>query len=177
MGAPASATTLDPTASRRVRAPSSVAAAPSSTSAISMTRRPAPVRHTMHEQIERGRELLADGDERQGDVAHEHHRLEPAQRVFGAVGVARGQRPFVAGVHRLQHVERFGPAALADHDAVGSHPQRVADQVAHADLARALGVGRAGLEAHDVVLRQAQLGRVLDSDDAIAGAGSHRPAR
>jgi len=36
----------------------------------------------------------------------------------------------VAGVHRLQHVERLGAAHLAHDDPVRAHPQRVAHQVA-----------------------------------------------
>ena len=48
----------------------------------------------------------------------------------GRVGVDRGQRAVVAGVHRLQHVQRLGAAALADDDPVGPHAQGVAHQVA-----------------------------------------------
>ena len=69
------------------------------------------------------------------------------------------------GVHRLQHVERFRAAHLADDDAVGAHPQRVVDQVALGDLAAALQAARAGLQAHHMRLLQLQLGGVLDSDD------------
>ena len=75
----------------------------------------------------------------------------------------------VAGVHRLQHVEGLGAAALAEDDAVGPHAQRVADQVALGDLAAALQVGRPGLQPDDMRLLQLQLGRVLDRDDALAG--------
>ena len=48
----------------------------------------------------------------------------------GRVGVHGRQRAVVAGVHRLQHVERLGAADLADDDPVGPHAQRVAHQVA-----------------------------------------------
>jgi len=41
-----------------------------------------------------------------------------------------GERAVVAGVHRLEHVERFAAAALADDDTVGAHTQGVADEVA-----------------------------------------------
>ena len=74
----------------------------------------------------------------------------------------------MAGVHRLQHVEGFGAAHLADDDAVRPHAQRVAHQVALVDLARALDVGRPRFQLDDVRLLQLQLGRVLDGDDAFA---------
>ena len=58
------------------------------------------------------------------------------------VGVHGGQRPVVAGVHRLEHVQALLATALTDDDAVGSHAQRVAHQVADADRTLALDVGR-----------------------------------
>src|SRR3972149_6661139 len=58
-------------------------------------------------------------------------------------------------------------ATLADDDPVGSHVEGVAEEVSDRDLARALGVGRAGLEGHDVLLAELELGRVLDRDDPL----------
>jgi hypothetical protein len=90
------------------------------------------------------------------------------QRVARRVGVHGRQRPVVAGVHRLEHVERFLAADLADDDAVGPHAQRVDDELALADRALALDVGRPRLEPRDVLLVELQLGGVLDRDDALA---------
>ena len=53
-----------------------------------------------------------------------------AQGVARRVGVQRGHRALVAGVHGLEHVQRLGAAALADDDPFGPHTQGVADQVA-----------------------------------------------
>ena len=92
-------------------------------------------------------------------------RRERASR--GAIGVDRGQRTVVTGIHRLEHVERFAAAALTDDDAIGPHTQRVADQVADADFAGALNVRRARFEPDDVVLVERKLGRVFDGDDAV----------
>ena len=69
------------------------------------------------------------------------------RRVARVVGVHRGHRAFVTGVHGLQHVERLGAAALTDDDAVGPHTQGVLDQVADADLAGALPRWTAGPRA------------------------------
>ena len=74
----------------------------------------------------------------------------------------------MAGVHGLEHVEGLAATALTDDDAVGAHAQRVAHQVADGDLAPALDVLRAGLEADDVALVERELDRVLDGDDALA---------
>ena len=62
----------------------------------------------------------------------------------GAVGVDRGDRAVVAGVHGLEHVEGLAGTALADDDAVGPHAEGVLDEVADGDLALALDVRRAG---------------------------------
>ena len=78
------------------------------------------------------------------------------------------ERALVAGVERLQHVDGLGAADLADDDPVRPHAQRVAHEVADRDLALALDVGRARLERDHVRLLQAQLGVVLDGDDALA---------
>ena len=112
-------------------------------------------------------DLLADRLDRQLDAGHQHEHLEPVQRVARRVRVDGRQRAVVAGVHRLEHVERLGAADLADDDPVGPHAERVADQVADADLALALDVRRARLERDDVPLLQLQLGRVLDRDDPL----------
>ena len=80
----------------------------------------------------------------------------------------RRERAVVAGVHRLEHVERLGAANLADDDPVGPHAQAVPDEVADRHLALALDVRRAGLQPEHMPLMQAELGRVLDRDDPVA---------
>src|SRR5207253_959388 len=82
---------------------------------------------------------------RQVHPRHQHHGLDPGQGVPGRVGVDGGDRSVVAGVHGLEHVESLAAPALPHHDPVGPHPQRVADQVADADLALALDVRGTGL--------------------------------
>ena len=80
----------------------------------------------MHDQVDRADDLLADGAHRQLERPHLHHVLDAGQRIARGVGVDRAHRAVMAGVHRLQHVERFRPAHLADDDAIGPHAQRVA---------------------------------------------------
>jgi hypothetical protein len=63
-----------------------------------------------------------------------------------------GHGAVVAGVHGLEHVQRFTAAALADDDAVGPHAETVLHEVSLGDFALAFDVGGAGFEADDVRL-------------------------
>ena len=96
------------------------------------------------------------------------------KRVARRVGVDRGHRAVVAGVHRLQHVERLAGANLADDDPVGPHAQRVLDQVALGDLALALDVRRPRFQPDDMLLLQLELGRILDRHDPLAVVDERR---
>ena len=115
-----------------------------------------------------GGDLLTHRLGGQGRGRHADQVLQAGERFARPVGVDGTQRAVVAGVHRLQHVQRLGAADLTKDDAVGSHTQRVLDEIAHGDLALAFEVGRARLQAHDMRLLQLQLGRVLDGTDAFA---------
>ena len=77
----------------------------------------------MHDELQRGGDLLADDELGQVAVTHEHHRLESGERRAHGVRVDGRHRAVMAGVHGLQHLERLAAAALADDDAVGTHTQ------------------------------------------------------
>ena len=98
------------------------------------------------------------------------------ERVPGAVRVNRRQAAVVAGVHRLQHVERLIATHLAHDDAVGAHTKRVDHEVALADRALALDVRWPRLESDNMTLTHHELGGVLDGDHALESrdeAGEH----
>ena len=97
--------------------------------------------------------------------AHQDHVFDPGERVARGVGVHGGHRAVVAGVHRLEHVEGFGAANLANDDPVRTHPQRVAHERALIDLPAPLDIRRPRFERDDVILLELQFGRVLDGDD------------
>ena len=118
--------------------------------------------HEVDDDVERRGDLLPDRTEREVEAGHQRHRLEPGERVTRRVRVDGRDRALVTGVHRLEHVERLGAADLADDDAVGSHAQRVAHEVADRDLAATLDVRRAGLEREHVLLAELELLGVLD---------------
>ena len=73
----------------------------------------------------------------------------------------------MAGVHRLQHVQRLGAADLSDQDPVRAHPEAVAEKLPDRQLPLALDVGRAVLESDYVGVVDLQLGGVFDCDDAL----------
>src|SRR5579859_3411667 len=121
----------------------------------------------LHDQIYRPDDLGQDRARRQYHVPHLHHVLDPRQGVPRGVRMNRGHAPVMPGVHRLQHVERFGTADLAQDDAIRSHPQCVANQVALCHLAATLQAGDPGLQSHHMRLLQLQLGCVLNGDNAL----------
>src|SRR4051794_28702832 len=75
----------------------------------------------MNDQVDRGRDLLSYGAERQVYAGHQHHRLESGEHVSRGICVASRHRSVMAGVHSLEHVERLATTALADDDAIGAH--------------------------------------------------------
>lgn len=123
----------------------------------------------LHDYADGRTDLVARALGGQIQPGHADHVFEPCQRIARAIGMHRRQRALVTGIHRLQHVERFGAAHFAENDAVRAHAQRIAYQRALCDLALALDIGRARLEAQHMLLTQLQLGRVLDRDDALVG--------
>ena len=121
----------------------------------------------MDDELDGTRHLLANGAHRQVHARHEAHRLETREHVARRVRVNGRDRPVVAGVHGLEHVEGFARPDLADDDALRAHTQSVAHQVANRHLTTAFDVGRPVFHTHNVWLQQPQLGRVLDRDDAL----------
>jgi hypothetical protein len=116
-----------------------------------------------------GADLIANGAHRQIHAGHEGERFQPGDRFRGGVGVGGCERAVVAGVHRLEHVERLAAAALPHDDAVRTHAQRVPDQITDGVLAAPLEVCGACLQGNDVRLLELQLGCVFDGDDAFFG--------
>ena len=131
----------------------------------------------LHDEVEGRGQLIPHRGQRQVEAGREHHHLEPAEGVDRRVGMAGRQRALVARVHGPEHVEGLGPTDLADNDAVGAHAQRVPHEVADAGGADAVGGGRPGLEPHDVVVVEPELGGVLDRDDPLVGGEGGRRAR
>ena len=122
----------------------------------------------LHDDVDGRGHLFTDRPHRQVKARHQGQCLESTEGVTRGVGVHRGERAIVARVHRLQHVQGLAGAALAYHDAVRTHTERVLHQVSNRDGAAALDVGRSSLHAEHMVLMQLQFFGVLDGHDAFA---------
>src|SRR5215216_541816 len=118
-------------------------------------------------QVQGRGDLLPDRSDPEVHPGHQHHRLHTGQGVARGVRVDGRDRPVVAGVHGLHHVQRLAATDLPDHDPVRAHAQGVPDQVADRDLAAALDVRRSVFQAHHVWLLEPELRRVLDREDAL----------
>src|SRR5438034_1906548 len=121
------------------------------------------VLHPLHidDKVDGRHDLLAYRTKWQIRTRHQHHRLDPGQGVAGSVRVDRRERSVVARIHRLEHVERLGTTALADDDAIRTHPECVAEEVEERDLAVTFDVGRAGLDCEDRHLLQSELRAIV----------------
>ena len=123
----------------------------------------------LHHQLDGARHHAYQLVASQPLAGHHRQRRQSVQRVARRVAVDGRQRSVVAGVHRHQHVERLGATHLADDDAGGPHAQRIADQIADADLACTLDVLAAGLQCD--AIRQAaiqlELGDLLHRHHAL----------
>ncbi|MNP62635.1 hypothetical protein D3C76_1579340 [compost metagenome] len=76
----------------------------------------------------------------------------------------------MAGIHRLQHVQRLRPPDLADDDPVGPHAQGGADQLTDGDFAFPFRIRVPGFERHQIGYRDdLQLSRILDRDHPLIG--------
>ncbi len=98
---------------------------------------------------------------------------DAVEHFHAGVGVDGRQGAVVALGHRVEHGDDLVAEHLADDHAAGVHPQGSADQLGHADLALALGVGQALLEGDDVRVQlgelvEAELQGSLDGDEALA---------
>src|SRR5437588_6279498 len=134
--------------------------------------------HMVQDQVDRTADLSANGIQREVDCCRQDHGLEPSQRVLGRVGMDGGHASVMAGIHRLQDLQRLRPTCLADEDPIGPQAKAVSKQLSNVQLAAALDVRRPVLEAHHVRVLELELGRVLDRHDGTIAWPSEacRPA-
>src|ERR1043166_3420146 len=109
-------------------------------------------------EIDRGGNLLAHRAIGKPHARHLNHRFQAGQRVTWGVCVDSRQTAILAGVHRVQHVDCLAATNLAEHNAIGTHAQRVANQISLRYFTFALDVWWSGLETDDVWLLQLQFG-------------------
>ncbi len=93
---------------------------------------------------------------------------KPGQSVARGVCVDGCERAIMAGVHRLQHVDRFFAADLAEDDPIRTHTEGVDYQLPLPHGALAFNVWRARFQPDDVLLAQLQFRRIFNRDNAFA---------
>src|SRR5699024_8994443 len=75
----------------------------------------------VHDRVDGVVDLVADRVVGHVPLTHGGKGLQPVDGVVGGVGVHGHQRPVVAGVHGLEHVDGLRTTHLTDDDAVGPH--------------------------------------------------------
>ena len=130
----------------------------------------------LHDDLDGRGNLLPHGLLGQVHVAHRDHRFDTREGVARRVGVNRGERTVVAGVHGLQHVERLFAAHLADDDAVGAHTEGVDRRAAAGGWRPFPRCSAAASPAGPRAPVQLQLRGVLDRRDAVAVGDEARHA-
>src|SRR5262245_19314245 len=121
----------------------------------------------LYYNLDRGSDLRPYAVLRHRKASHTDHLLEARDRISGAIGMHRRHGAFVPGGHRLQHVESFLAAHLADDDPVRSHSECILDELALANFAAPLDIWRTCLKSPNMRLLQLQLGGVLDRDQTL----------
>jgi hypothetical protein len=121
----------------------------------------------MDDQIDCRGDLLTHNRNRQINTCHQHHHFKARKRVSGGIGVDRCERTLMPRVHCLEHVECLAATTLTDNDSVGTHTQRIADEVTNRDGAPPLKIRRPRFERHQVRIGQSQLCRILNRDQAL----------
>jgi hypothetical protein len=101
------------------------------------------------------------------EAAERAQCLQPGGNLARVVGVHGARPAIVAGVQCRQKIDHFGTADLADHNAVGPHPQCLPDELAHRDLADTFDVGAPGDQLDQMRMPRRQLGSILHAHDPL----------
>jgi len=94
--------------------------------------------------------------------------LQPSRDTGGGVCVNRSATTLVPGIESSQQVDHLGSSNLTNHQSVGTHSQRLTNQIAHAHVPGTLNVGRSNFQPHDVFVVRVQLAGILHDQDSLA---------
>ncbi len=115
--------------------------------------------------VQRGGQLAVDRLPTQARRASQG--FKPGGHVRGGVGVEGAAAAFVARVERLQENNYLWASDLPDHQAVGTHAERLADEIVQCHASGAFHVRRTGLQPHDMRMGRFQLGGVFDEEESF----------
>src|SRR5579859_4118686 len=102
-------------------------------------------------------DLLTNDANGQIHAGHQCQRFQAGNRIARGIRVYRRQRPIVAGVHGLEHIQRLATTTLSDHDTIRAHPQAALNKIADHQSARfavAVWGRRGGFQPDDMALNQ-----------------------
>src|SRR5262245_25973319 len=110
---------------------------------------------------------LARAAMRQADVCSQDTMREPRERLLGVVRMDRRHASEMAGVKRLQKVERLRTANLPDKNPIGPMAERRANEIGDGDGGHRLFLAERRLSAsrfepNEIWLVDQDLGRLLD---------------
>ena len=128
----------------------------------------------MDDEVQGRRNLVPDSPYRQVQTAHEHHGFQTGQYIPRAIGMGSGERAVMAGVHGLQHVQRFAAADFADDNPVRTHTEGVLHQIPDGDLPFSFNVRRPSFQCHHVGLLQTKFCRIFDGHDTFIVGNERR---
>lgn len=123
----------------------------------------------MDDDVQGGGDLAVD--RLPAETRRASQRLQAGWHIGRGVGVQGAATSLMTGVQGTEEINDFGSPHLSDDKPVGAHPQGLTDEVAQADTARALKIGRARLQADDVRVKRSQLRRVFDEQQPLIGVG------
>src|ERR1019366_676436 len=112
----------------------------------------------LHDNVDGGGDLIPQRLFGKAQVRHKRHGLDARESVARTVGVDRGQRTVVPGVHRLEHVECLATPHFPDDNAVRTHTESVDYQLPLMDRPFAFHVWWPAFQADYVPLLQLQFG-------------------
>ena len=111
-----------------------------------------------------------------GELRVQAHAVETAQRserfharrdLVERVGMQGAGAAIVPRVEGREQVNNLGAANLTDHDAVGSHAQRLPKQQRHGNFTAPFRVGAPGYKAHHMRMLRRKFRRVLNDEHAF----------
>ena len=73
----------------------------------------------------------------------------------------------VTSIHGGQQVHHLRTAALADHEPIRAHTQRLHNQLTQPDFAGAFGVGGAGFEGNNLFMLRRKFRGVFEQNEAL----------
>ena len=110
-------------------------------------------------------------DRARAEPGQRTERLDPRRDVEQGIGVERAGAAIVARVEGGEQLSDLAAAALAEHEPIRPHPQRLPHQPVQSHRAGALEIGLARLQGDEMGMVDPQFRDILDRHDAVGRIG------